>query len=179
MDEITFDEAIDLFKLPRALGETPEGEEVSASIGRFGPYVRYGSKFASLREDDPYTITLERALEVIAEKKLADANRIIQDFPDQGIQVLNGRYGPYVTNGKKNAKIPKDEEPKALTLARCEELIAAAPDRAARRGKKKASPSKAATQKAAKKKTKKKAGKKKTKKKAAKKPPAGSDESSG
>jgi DNA topoisomerase-1 len=176
MDEITFEEAMDLFKLPRALGETPEGEEVSASIGRFGPYVRYGSKFASLREDDPYTITLERALEVIAEKKLADANRIIQDFPEQGIQVLNGRYGPYVTNGKKNAKIPKDEDPKALTLARCEELIAAAPDRAARRGKKKAQSGKAATKKAAKKTAKKKPGKK-ARKKAARKPPESSDES--
>lgn len=165
MDDITYDEAMDLFKLPRALGETPEGEEVSASIGRFGPYVRYGSKFASLKEDDPYTITLERALEVVAEKKLADANRIIQDFVDQGIQVLNGRYGPYVTDGKKNAKIPKDQDPKQLTLTQCEEMIAAAPERG-RRGKKKATASKAPT---AKKTTKKKTTKKKTaKKKAAK-----------
>jgi len=170
MDEITFDEAMDLFKLPRLLGETPEGEEVSASIGRFGPYVRYGSKFASLREDDPYTITLERALEVIAEKKLADANRIIQDFAEQGIQVLNGRYGPYVTNGQKNAKIPKDQDPKALTLADCEALIEAAPERGARRGKKKAAADKTTKKTAAKKTTKKKtAGKKKKKKKAKKK----------
>jgi len=166
MDEITFDEAMDLFKLPRALGETPEGEDVSASIGRFGPYVRYGSKFASLKEDDPYTITLERALEVIAEKKIADANRIIQDFPEQGIQVLNGRYGPYVTNKQKNAKIPKDQDPKALTLAQCEEMLAAAPERGARRGKKKAVTKKAATKKTA---TKKKAAKKKKKKTAKKK----------
>jgi DNA topoisomerase-1 len=174
MDDITFDEAMDLFKLPRVLGETPEGEEVSASIGRFGPYVRYGSKFASLREDDPYTITFERALEVIAEKKLADANRIIQDFPDQGIQVLNGRYGPYVTDGRKNAKIPKDQDPKALTLSQCEEMIAAAPERGARRNKKKAAQKApaaakpAAKKRSAKKKAKKK-GKKKAKKKAAKK----------
>jgi DNA topoisomerase-1 len=169
MDDISFDEAMDLFKLPRALGETPEGEEVSASIGRFGPYVRYGSKFASLKEDDPYTITLERALEVIAEKKLADANRIIQDFPDQGIQVLNGRYGPYVTNKQKNAKIPKETDPKSLTLAQCEEMLAAAPERGARRGKKKAAvTSKATTKKAtAKKKTTKKKARKKAKKKKA------------
>jgi DNA topoisomerase-1 len=145
MDEISFDEAMDLFKLPRALGETPEGEEVSASIGRFGPYVRYGSKFASLKEDDPYTITLERALEVIAEKKLADANRIIREFPEQGIQVLNGRYGPYVTNGSKNAKIPKDTDPKSLTLDDCETMIAAAPERGGRRGKKKAAAAKKTT----------------------------------
>jgi DNA topoisomerase-1 len=164
MDDITFEEAMDLFKLPRALGETPEGEEVSASIGRFGPYVRYGGKFASLKEDDPYTIDLERALEVIAEKKLADANRLIQDFPEQGIQVLNGRYGPYVTNGKKNAKIPKDVEPKSLTLEECEAMIEAAPERGARRGKKKAVAAKTTTKKPAKKKKEKK--KKKTGKKA-------------
>jgi DNA topoisomerase-1 len=160
---------MDLFKLPRALGETPEGEEVSASIGRFGPYVRYGSKFASLKEDDPYTINLERALEVIAEKKLADANRLIQDFPEQSIQVLNGRYGPYVTNGKKNAKIPKDTDPKSLSLAECEAMIEAAPERGARRGKKKAAAAKTNAKTAAKKTAKKKPAKKKAKKKARKK----------
>ncbi|NNF51599.1 MAG: type I DNA topoisomerase, partial [Gammaproteobacteria bacterium] len=84
MDEITLEDAMELFKLPRKLGETPEGEPVSASVGRFGPYVKYGSKFASIKNDDPYTITLERALEVIAEKKEADANRLILDFPDDG-----------------------------------------------------------------------------------------------
>jgi DNA topoisomerase-1 len=115
MDDITFEEALDLFKLPRKLGETPDGEPVSASIGRFGPYVRYGNKFVSIRGDDPYTIELPRALELIEEKKIADANRIIQDFPEAEIQVLNGRYGPYVTDGKKNAKIPKDREPSGLT----------------------------------------------------------------
>ena len=108
MDDITMDEALDLFKLPRELGETSDGVPVSASIGRFGPYVRYGDKYVSIRGDDPYTIGLERALELIEEKKIADANRIIQDFQNVGIQVLNGRYGPYVTDGKKNAKIPKD-----------------------------------------------------------------------
>jgi DNA topoisomerase-1 len=169
MDDINFDEAMDLFKLPRALGETPEGEEVSASIGRFGPYVRYGSKCASLKEDEPYTINLERALEVIAEKKLADANRLIQDFPEQSIQVLNGRYGPYVTNGKKNAKIPKDTDPKSLSLAECEAMIEAAPERGARRGKKKAAAAKTNAKTAAKKTAKKKPAKKKAKKKARKK----------
>ena len=183
MDDITFEQAMDLFKLPRLLGETPEGEEVSASIGRFGPYVRYGSKFASLKEDDPYTITLERALEVVAAKKLADANRIIRDFPEQGIQLLNGRYGPYITNGKKNAKIPKDREPKSLTLAECEELIAAAPERGGR-GRKKAPAAAAAEtatpQPAVKKKAKKKAAKKKsTKKKSKKSAAAGATGSAG
>ena len=171
MDDITYEEAMELFKLPRALGETPEGEEVSASIGRFGPYVRYGSKFASLKEDDPYTINLERALEVVAEKKLADANRLIQDFAEQGIQVLNGRYGPYITDGKKNAKIPKETDPKSLTLEECVAMIAAAPERGARRGKKKAAASKtaAASKKTKKKKTTKKKANKKKKKTAKKK----------
>jgi DNA topoisomerase-1 len=173
MDEITLEEAIDLFKLPRTLGETPEGETVSASIGRFGPYVRYGNKFVSIKEDDdPYTIGLERALELIAEKKQLDANRLIQDFPDEGIQVLNGRYGPYVTNGEKNAKIPKDREPKSLTLEDCRALIEAAPDRRRGRAKKKtaaAASKKATKKKTAKKKTSKTKKKRSTKKKAAKK----------
>jgi len=132
MDTITLDVALDLFKLPRELGSTAEGEPVSANIGRFGPYVRYGSKFVSIRGDDPYTITLERALQLIAEKKIADANKLIRDFPDAGIQVLNGRYGPYVTDKKKNAKIPKDRVPSELTLEECQALLAAAPERRAR-----------------------------------------------
>jgi DNA topoisomerase-1 len=132
MDTVTLDVALDLFKLPLELGSTPEGEPVSANIGRFGPYVRYGSKFVSIRGDDPYTITLERALQLIAEKKIADANKLIRDFPDAGIQVLNGRYGPYVTDKKKNAKIPKDRVPSELTLEECQALLAAAPERRAR-----------------------------------------------
>jgi DNA topoisomerase-1 len=135
MDTITLEVALDLFKLPRELGATADNEPVSANIGRFGPYVRYGNKFVSIKGDDPYTITFERALELIAEKKIADANRLIRDFPDAGIQVLNGRYGPYVTNKKKNAKIPKDRVPAELTLADCEALLAAAPERRARGGR--------------------------------------------
>ena len=170
MTEITLEEALELFKLPRKLGETPDGLAVSASVGRFGPYVRYGDKYVSIRgDDDPYTIELPRALELIEEKKIADANRIIQDFEDEGIQVLNGRYGPYITDKTKNARVPKDREPKSLTLEECKELLAAAPVRG-RRGKKKVA--KKTAKKAAKKKTKKKTKKKarkKAKKKAAKK----------
>ncbi|MDH3847819.1 MAG: DNA topoisomerase I [Gammaproteobacteria bacterium] len=169
MNDITFEEAMELFKLPRQLGETADGLPVSASVGRFGPYVRYGDKYVSIRgEDDPYTIELPRALELIELKKIEDANRIIQDFEEEGIQVLNGRYGPYITNKKKNARVPKDREPKSLTLEECQELLAAAPERG-RRGKKKAkkkASSEAAPKKAA---AKKKPAKKKTKKKAAKK----------
>ena len=135
MDSITLADAMELFKLPRTLGETPEGETIVANVGRFGPYVKYGSKYASLKEDDPYTVTLERALEVIRLKKEADANRIIQDFAEAGIQVLNGRYGPYITDKKKNAKIPKDRDPKMLTLEECRVLLAAAPERGSRFGR--------------------------------------------
>jgi len=167
MNEISFEDAMELFKLPRKLGETPDGLAVSASVGRFGPYVRYGDKYVSIRgDDDPYTIELTRALELIELKKIEDANRIIQDFEDEGIQVLNGRYGPYITDKKKNARVPKDREPKSLTLEECKELLAAAPERG-RRGKKKAkkkTEKKAAPKKAA---TKKKAAKKKAKKKTA------------
>ncbi len=164
MDDITMEEALDLFKLPRELGETPDGVPVSASIGHYGPYVRYGDKYVSIPGDDPYTISLERALELIEGKKVADANRIIQDFPNVGIQVLNGRYGPYVTDGKKNAKIPKDREPKDLTLDECQAMIEAAPERRGRRGAKKTA-KKTATKKATAKKKKKVGAKKRSRKK--------------
>jgi DNA topoisomerase-1 len=129
MDTITHAEALILFQLPRKLGATPQGEEIVANTGRFGPYVKYGAKYVSLKTDDPYTVTLERALEVIREKEIADANRLILDFPDAGIQVLNGRYGPYITDKKRNAKIPKDRDPKTLNLEECRTMLAAAPER--------------------------------------------------
>jgi DNA topoisomerase-1 len=129
MDTLTLPVAMELFKLPRTLGVTADGETVITNVGRFGPYVKYGSKYVSLKEDDPYDVTLERALEVIRLKQEADANRTITDFGVEGIQVLNGRYGPYVTDGKKNAKIPKDRDPKTLTLEECRVLIEQAPAR--------------------------------------------------
>jgi DNA topoisomerase-1 len=129
MDSITHPQALELFKLPRKLGSTAAGEEITANVGRFGPYVKYGAKYVSLKSDDPYEVTLERALEVIKDKEIADANRLILDFPDAGIQVLNGRYGPYITDKSRNAKIPKDREPKSLTLEECQALLAAAPER--------------------------------------------------
>jgi DNA topoisomerase-1 len=130
MDSVTLDEALELFKLPRTIGTTAEGKDIRVAIGRFGPYVQYGEKkFVSIKDDDPYTVELPRALELIKAKEELDANRTILDFPEAGIQVLNGRYGPYITDKVKNAKIPKDREPKTLTLAECKELIAAAPAR--------------------------------------------------
>jgi DNA topoisomerase I len=134
MDTITLEEALPLFKLPRALGETPDGEEVEANIGRFGPYVRYGKKFVSLpKDDDPYTVTLDRALELIREKKKADAEKQIKVFKEDGISILRGRYGPYVTDGKKNARVPKDREPESLSLEESRELLEQAPSRGRRR----------------------------------------------
>ncbi len=132
MDTITLADGLQLFQLPRKLGANSEGETLEANIGRFGPYIKYGSKYASLKEDDPYTITLERAIEVVEAKKLVDANRIIQDFGIDDIQVLNGRYGPYITDKLRNARIPKERDPKTLTLDECRELLAAAPQRPGR-----------------------------------------------
>jgi DNA topoisomerase-1 len=135
MDKIVLDEALYLFLLPRKLGDMPGGETVEANVGRFGPYVKYGPKYASLKDDDPYTITLERAIEVIRAKQEADANRIIQDFGVDNIQVLNGRYGPYITDKTRNARMPKDRDPKTLTLEECRTLLAAAPLRPQRGGR--------------------------------------------
>ncbi len=146
MDQIDLAQALELFKLPRELGKTEEDYPITANMGRFGPYVRFGVKsYVSIKDpDDPYTIELERAKELIAEKKQADAERIIQTFDGSEIQVLKGRYGPYVTDGKKNGKIPKEREPESLTLKECEEIIAAAPARK-KRGKKRAAKKKAKT----------------------------------
>ena len=174
MHTITLDEALELFKLPRKLGQAPNGEEVSVAIGRFGPFVKQGSVYASLKaEDDPYTIELPRALQVMQEKLEMLANRLIRDFGN-GVQVLNGRYGAYITDGEKNARIPKDQDPKELTEKQCLELLAAAPARKGRFARKtaakktavkKAAPAKkSATKKAAAKKT---ASKKTAAKKAA------------
>jgi len=168
MDQLNLEDALELFKLPRELGETEEGEPVSTNIGRFGPYVKYGSKFVSLKVkegDDPYTLTLQRALELVREKKEFDANREIKVFTGSDIKVLRGRYGPYITDGHKNARIPKDiEDPATLDLATCEELIAKAPPPKSKR-KKAAVKKKAATRK--KTTTKKKTAKKKVVKKKA------------
>ncbi len=123
LDSITFEEALVLFELPRSLGESPEGEKLTAAIGRFGPYIKYGDKFVSLGDHDPWTVTRDTALELVAEKKEADSKRLILDFKEHGIQVLNGRYGPYITDGEKNARAPKTVEPHTLSLEDCVELL--------------------------------------------------------
>jgi DNA topoisomerase-1 len=165
LETITLEEALELFKLPRDLGFTPEGEEVSAGIGRFGPYIRYGSKFVSLKDADPHTVELSHALELVAAKKQADLDRILKTFDDTDIQILKGRWGPFITDGKKNARMPKDREPESMTLEECQALIEAAPDKRGRKkaAKKKTTKKKSGKKKAAKKKTgKRKASRKKT-----------------
>jgi len=95
MDQITLADALELFKLPRSIGQYTDGHDIRVAIGRFGPYVQYGAKkFVSVKTDDPYTLELPRALELIREREEFEANRTIIDFRDDGIQVLNGRYGP-------------------------------------------------------------------------------------
>lgn len=181
MHTITLEEAIELFKLPRKLGQDND-EEVSVGIGRFGPFAKRGSTYASLKkEDDPYTIDLARAVFLINEKEEIARNRIIKEFDGSDIQVLNGRFGPYISDGKLNGKIPKDREPASLTLAEVQQLLEET-GKPARRGfgakkaaakktavKKEAAPKKTAAKKTATKKTatKKTATRKTTTKKAA------------
>jgi DNA topoisomerase-1 len=146
ISSITLEEALDLFVLPRLLGETPDGEHITACLGRFGPYLNYGEKknlsLKGLEEKgqdpfDPYTITFEEALPLVEQKKIIEANKIIQNFEGTEIQVLNGRWGPYVTDGSKNVKVPKDQDPNELSLPECEEMIANAPEKRGRFGARK------------------------------------------
>ena len=135
MDDVTLADALKLLSLPRDLGHAPDGTPISVGRGQYGPYVKYGAKYASIKEDDPFTLELPRALEIVEAKVTADRERTILDFPDAGIQVLKGRYGPYVTDRKKNAKAPKDRDPASLTLEECRALLAAAPERKGRFGR--------------------------------------------
>ena len=123
MHTISLEDALELFLMPRALGQD-KGEDVSVGIGRFGPFAKRGSVYASLKkEDDPYTIDLARAVFLIEEKEEIARNRIIKEFDGSEIQVLNGRYGPYLSDGKLNGKIPKDREPASLTLEEVVKLM--------------------------------------------------------
>ncbi|MFU8876866.1 MAG: DNA topoisomerase I, partial [Wenzhouxiangellaceae bacterium] len=157
METIVLEEALELFKLPRDLGETPQGEPVQANIGRFGPYIRYGKRnFVSLKDVDPHDVTLDQALELVVEHKKMLAERVIKTFDEQGIEILKGRYGPYVTDGKRNASVPKDTEAESLTLEQCVKLLEDAPPRGRGRFGKKKAGKKGAAKKASKKKASKK-----------------------
>ncbi len=125
IETITLEEALPLFRLPREVGEY-EGKPMVVAIGRFGPYVRHDNKFTSLKKniDDPYTISAERAIELIEEKREKDRNKFIKTFDDEpDLQVLNGRWGPYIAYKKKNYKIPKGTEAKELSKEDCLKLI--------------------------------------------------------
>jgi DNA topoisomerase-1 len=181
MDSLTLDEALELFKLPRQLGVNAAGEEISVAIGRFGPFAKAGKTYASLgKEDDPYTIDLAGAIALIDARREAEAKREIAVFDDGKIKVLQGRFGPYITDGEVNARIPKDKDPTELTAVECRQLIAEAPAKPKRggrggksAGKTAAKPKKAAASKPAAKPKKASAGKAKARSTAAKaKPPA-------
>ncbi|MFZ2904935.1 MAG: type I DNA topoisomerase [Cyclobacteriaceae bacterium] len=136
IENITLEDALELMKMPRQMGEFEE-KPVVVAIGRFGPYVQHDKKFVSIpKGEDPYTITLVRSIELIEAKRIADANKLIKGFEENpDIQVLNGRFGPYIKAGKKNVKIPKDRDPKDLTLEECVELAANAPEKKGRFGR--------------------------------------------
>lgn len=162
LETITLEEALDLFKMPRDLG-TYEEKEVAIGIGRFGPYVRHGSAFVSIpKTDDPYTIELDRAIELIEAKKKADREKTIRIFEeDENVKILKGRWGPYISFNKKNVRIPKDVDPEKLTFQDCVEMAEKAPDK--KRGASAAAKKAPAKKTAAKKKTtKKKTARKKT-----------------
>ena len=136
MEKITLEDALELFKLPRQLGEYEE-KVVVAAIGRFGPYIRHDGKFVSIPKDkDPLEITFEEGVELIEAKRKSDAEKFIKGFDENPeVQVLNGRWGPYIKFEKKNVKIPKDKEPAELTYQECFDLAEKTPDK--KRGKKK------------------------------------------
>jgi DNA topoisomerase-1 len=135
---LTLEEALKLFEFPRTIGEY-EGKDVTVAIGRFGPYVKHDGKFVSIPADiAPSAISLEEAIELINKKRTADANRLIKSFDeDADVQILNGRFGPYIAYQKSNYKIPKTVENAAdLTLEQCREIIASQPAKATKKAAK-------------------------------------------
>jgi len=126
IETVTLEEALKAFELPRLVGQTDDGKDIKANVGRFGPYIQIDKLFVSIKPLDPYDISLEEAKRLYAEKLETEAAKNIADFGD-GIKVLNGRYGPYITDGKKNAKIPKDQKPEEITHEEAKQMIADAP----------------------------------------------------
>lgn len=126
VDTVTLAQALKAFELPRLVGQTEDGQDIRANIGRFGPYIQIGKLFVSIKPHDPHEITLETARELYAAKLQADAEKHIKEFED-GVKVLKGRWGPYVTDGKKNAKVAKDIDPTAITHDEALKLLAEAP----------------------------------------------------
>lgn len=128
MDTLELSEALKLFELPRKLGPDHQGREITIAVGRFGPFAKVGPMYVSLgKTDDPYEITAERAIELIKDKEAAIAARLIKSFNDGAIQVVQGKFGPYITDGQKNGKIPKGMEANELTLEDCLAALESAP----------------------------------------------------
>ncbi len=132
LGEVTLEQALEMFKLPRTVGTAEDGQEIKANIGRFGPYIQIGKLYVSIKPLDPHTITEEEARQLYAEKLQKEADKYIKQF-DSGINVIKGPYGPYITDGKKNARIPKDTEPADITEEQAKELLEKAPARGKRR----------------------------------------------
>lgn len=128
METVTLEQALKMFELPRVVGKTEEGEEIKANIGRFGPYIQIGKTYVSIKPKSPFEVNEQEARELYKEKLEKDAKKNIAEFPS-GIKVINGPFGPFVTDGKKNAKIPKDQDPAKLTEEEAKKLIAEAPAR--------------------------------------------------
>lgn len=143
IESVTLEQAVKMFSLPRTVGQTADGQEIVANIGRFGPYIKIGSLFVSIKPESPFEITEAKARELYQAKLDAEAAKHIAEWGD--IQVLNGRYGPYITDGTKNVKIPKDIEPKSITEEQAKEILSKAPTKAVK--SKKATTKKATTKK--------------------------------
>ena len=135
IETVTLEQALEMFKLPRKVGQTDDGKDIMANIGRFGPYIKVDELFVSIKPLDPHTVSLQEAKELYKDKLKIEKEKNIADFGD-GLKILNGRFGVYVTNGKKNAKIPKDTDPKTITEDQAKKLIAQAPDKKRRFSKK-------------------------------------------
>ena len=125
IETVTLEQALEAFKLPRLVGQTTDGQDIKANVGRFGPYIQVGKLFVSIKDHDPRDITLEDARALYDAKLKAEAEKTIADYG--AVKVLNGRYGPYITDGKKNAKIPKDTDPKTIDEKQAKKLLADAP----------------------------------------------------
>lgn len=136
LNTVTFEQALEMFSLPRKVGTTEDGEEITANIGRFGPYIKIGKTFVSIKPHDPLSIDEETARKLYKEKQEGDANRYIKKFSGS-LAVMRGPYGPYITNGKKNARIPKDVNHEEIDEETAKSILEAAPDRKARKTRRK------------------------------------------
>lgn len=142
IDTVTLEQALEMFKLPRTVGTTEDGATIKANIGRFGPYIQVDKTFVSIKPADPLTITEKEARQLYKEKLVKDAAKHIKEFADGKIKVLNGPYGPYITDGKKNARINKDTDPASLTEEQAKKILAEAPSKKGFRGRRKTSKAK-------------------------------------